>query len=159
MWSKMDPSVPITCTLPFNGDMWRRSNVILKSVRLFRHNFIRGKLLRANSAPCYWTEAIARDLDISKKITVVNNIIHFDTPSPRRADRIQFANGQSPPPYEQIMEALNDLELFEDLNNEGEILSEDELPYLLINIIGAIDYTHVGGKFIDEYMLIGGIIN
>ena len=36
----MNQSVPITCTLPFDGDMWRRSTKLLKMVRYFRDGFM-----------------------------------------------------------------------------------------------------------------------
>ena len=36
----MNPSVPITCTLPFDGGMWRKSKQLLKMVRYFRDGFM-----------------------------------------------------------------------------------------------------------------------
>ena len=38
---EMHAAVPITCTLPFNGDMWRRSCNMMKSIRYFRETFVR----------------------------------------------------------------------------------------------------------------------
>tara|TARA_B100000405_G_C16637679_1_gene393729 strand:- start:69 stop:818 length:750 start_codon:yes stop_codon:yes gene_type:complete len=43
----MNASVPITCTLPFDGGMWRRSRTLLKSIRYFRKGFIK--------RPCWTT--------------------------------------------------------------------------------------------------------
>jgi hypothetical protein len=40
-FSHMNASVPITCTLPFDGGMWRNSKELLKMIRYFRKGFIR----------------------------------------------------------------------------------------------------------------------
>ena len=36
----MDASVPVTCTLPFDGGMWRLSKQLVKNIRYFKPNFI-----------------------------------------------------------------------------------------------------------------------
>ncbi len=45
----MNASVPVTCTLPFDGGMWRLSKQLVKNIRYFKPNFIvwgqRGRLL------------------------------------------------------------------------------------------------------------------
>ena len=40
-FSQMNASVPITCTLPFDGGMWRNSRELLRMIRYFRPGFIR----------------------------------------------------------------------------------------------------------------------
>lgn len=40
-FAQMNASVPITCTLPFDGGMWRNSKELLKMIRYFRKGFIR----------------------------------------------------------------------------------------------------------------------
>ena len=41
-FSYMNASVPVTCTLPFDGGMWRNSKELLKMIRYFRKGFNRG---------------------------------------------------------------------------------------------------------------------
>ena len=36
----MNASVPVTCTLPFDGGMWRLSKQLVKNIRYFKPNFI-----------------------------------------------------------------------------------------------------------------------
>jgi hypothetical protein len=36
----MNASVPVTCTLPFDGGMWRRSKQLVKNIRYFKPKFI-----------------------------------------------------------------------------------------------------------------------
>ena len=43
-FSQMNASVPVTCTLPFDGGMWRNSRELLKMVRYFREYFIRSQI-------------------------------------------------------------------------------------------------------------------
>ena len=37
---QMNMSVPISCTLPFDGGMWRNTRDMLEMIRYFRDNFI-----------------------------------------------------------------------------------------------------------------------
>lgn len=36
----MNSSVPVSCTLPFDGGMWRRSKVLLQSIKYFREKLM-----------------------------------------------------------------------------------------------------------------------
>ena len=40
IFSEMNPPVPITCRMPFDGTMWRKTRVLLHHIRYFREGFI-----------------------------------------------------------------------------------------------------------------------
>ena len=67
-FSEMNSSVPITCTLPFDGGMWRNSKELLRMVRYFREGFIRKR------AECWWWRRTV-DESISMKIKIVNLLV------------------------------------------------------------------------------------
>jgi hypothetical protein len=118
---KMNPSVPITCNLPFDCGMWRRSCMMLKSIRFFRPNFIRN---RAHPPLNDFTPKLSKLIDAVDHIC---NSVGEESSS--------FRNGWS---YVEISEALNDLEIYEEGGNDmgGEIDPEQRFlqPYLLIYI-------------------------
>ena len=73
-FKEVNPSVPITCTLPIDGGMWRNSKELMRSLNWFYGSFIRrrvqlqidGSLIHNawENAPCH----------IRDKIRVVNRI-------------------------------------------------------------------------------------
>jgi hypothetical protein len=62
----MNSSVPVTCTLPFDGGMWRRSKVLLQSIKYFRE-----KLMWKPVQP---HETRYLELSLKEKILSVNAI-------------------------------------------------------------------------------------
>ena len=38
---KVNASVPVSCTLPFDGGMWRNSQILLRMIKYFNHGLIR----------------------------------------------------------------------------------------------------------------------
>ena len=41
---KVNSSVPVSCTLPFDGGMWRNSQILLRMIKYFRSGLIRERL-------------------------------------------------------------------------------------------------------------------
>lgn len=70
-FSQMNSSVPITCTLPFDGGMWRNSKKLLKMVRYFRKGFIR-KITDAYYDDQGYQVLKTGEEQISRKIKIVN---------------------------------------------------------------------------------------
>lgn len=68
-FSQMNASVPITCTLPFDGGMWRNSKELLKMIRYFRKGFIR-EIVEINRNGGRTRESSEEKL--KKKIKIVN---------------------------------------------------------------------------------------
>ena len=73
-FSAMNASVPITCTLPFDGGMWRNSKELLKMIRYFREGFIRRPIDYGQPEPGVSWPATYRTVeeDNSMKIKIVN---------------------------------------------------------------------------------------
>jgi len=114
----MNSSVPITCTLPFDGGMWRRSKQILKMVRFFRDGF-----MKIETSP-NWNDDLPgwmEDQDLKSRVDSVN-LIYGDG-----GDSLTYRSGWC---INSIEEALNDFELFETPDHEQE---EDynENPFIL----------------------------
>tara|TARA_B100001094_G_C18027867_1_gene718537 strand:- start:118 stop:897 length:780 start_codon:yes stop_codon:yes gene_type:complete len=115
----MNASVPITCTLPFDGGMWRRSRTLLKSIRYFRKGFIK--------RPC-WTTNMPEfellhyhngppppeEMENSEKISTVN-LMFGDTERSKT-----FFSGGNPDVYEWRIEYIQDA--FEDFR----VIDDDE---------------------------------
>lgn len=112
---KMNMSVPITCTLPFDGGMWRNSQIMLKMIRYFRGSFLRS--IQGARSPINAQTATASD-----KIRIVNKLYHN-----------KFMNqGWG----EQVAEeALNDHILLggDDGEDPNDIPDYGELPYICEN--------------------------
>lgn len=68
----MNSSVPVTCTLPFDGGMWRRSKVLLQSIKYFRE-----KLMWKPVQP-YATRYL--ELSLKEKKSSVNAIYNNESP-------------------------------------------------------------------------------
>ena len=134
-FSQMNSSVPVTCTLPFDGGMWRNSRELLKMVRYFRENFIRSQIHRVG----YFT----KEESVSNKIKIVNLL---------KEDTIRGNVFRSIYSMSMVDEALNDLISFttplnpDTLDREewtdpppGLIETRDidiayeDLPYIIIN--------------------------
>ena len=133
-YQEMNSSVPITCTLPFDGGMWRNSRLLLRSIRYFRRGFIK--------CPC-WTDELEHfalyhyhhgpgspeEMEISQKIGVVDLMLGD---SEKNRD---FRAGWQVP---DIQEALDDFILFEEdeeaERSDDDSSDEEEVskPYLLI---------------------------
>ena len=135
-FSQMNSSVPVTCTLPFDGGMWRNSRELLKMIRYFRENFIRSQI---HSEGNY---NFTKEESVSNKIKIVNLL---------KEDSIRGSIFRSIYSMSMIDEALNDLISFttplnpEALDREEwptttwGVLTRDidiayeDLPYIIIN--------------------------
>ena len=118
-FSEMDGSVPITCTLPFDGGMWRNSRDLLKMIHYFREEFIRREGI----------DYLNDDL-VSNKIKIVN-LLYEESMRANIFRRISIFD---------IDEALNDLITFKDptdTSREYRDLDESMMPY--ITVIGRLD--------------------
>lgn len=132
-YHEMNSSVPITCTLPFDGGMWRSSRLLLRSIRYFRRGFIK--------CPCFTDKmeefALHRyyhgngppdEMEIPQKIKTVNLML---------GDTEQSQNFRGGWGIADIQEALDDLILFEE-DSEAERSDdewsdeEEEKPYILV---------------------------
>ncbi len=71
---RMNMSVPISCTLPFDGGMWRNSQDMLEMIRYFRDNFIRRRIqIQVDGyLPGTWVDENA---NIRDKVRLVNNAL------------------------------------------------------------------------------------
>lgn len=136
-FSQMNASVPITCTLPFDGGMWRNSRELLKMIRYFREYFIRSQI---HSEGNYNS---TKEESFSNKIKIVNLL---------KEDSIRGNVFRSNNSMSMIDEALNDLISFTTpLNNLEETdgvespdppglietsdidIDYEDLPYIMIN--------------------------
>ena len=130
-FSQMNASVPITCTLPFDGGMWRNSRELLKMVRYFREYFIRSQI---HSEENY---NFTKEESVSNKIKIVNLLKEESI----RGNVFRSINSIS-----MIDEALNDLISFTTpLNNPDASdgvewpgprdidIAYEDLPYIMIN--------------------------
>jgi hypothetical protein len=106
---EMNPSVPITCKLPFDGRMWRNSISLLKTIRYFRENFMNKEIVK-DLGTYYNIEQIT-----SEKIQTVNSFLDTSLKGCEFRDRFSILD---------IDEARCDFEIFsEDM--------EPDYPYLL----------------------------
>ena len=115
----MNASVPITCTLPFDGGMWRNSKDLLKMIRYFREGFIRKELDRISTG----------EQSNSVKIKIVNLL---------KEESVRASMFRSVASISMVDEALGDLVLFtngtydSDTENSEDIEWE-QLPYLILS--------------------------
>lgn len=117
-FNKMNSQVPITCTLPFDNGMWKQSCELLKSIRYMRYGFLRRKF------PIKDDYAEDIELEIPLKIKCIN-LIRDD----RRGLKFRRYYG-----IKTIKEALDDLEIYQEVDMFEEETPYNELPYLLIEI-------------------------
>ena len=114
---QMNSSVPITCTLRVDGGMWRRSKQILKMVRFFRDGFMKIETLPDwNDELPGWIEGQG----LKSRVNSVN-LIYGDG-----GDSLTYRSGWC---INSIEEALNDFELFEEVDGDKE--DYDEKPFIL----------------------------
>lgn len=151
-YNEMNADVPITCTLPFDGGMWRNSRLLLRSIRYFRKGFIKcpswmDELEEFALSRYYHGPAPPDEMEIPQKIKIVNIMIGDTEKS--RALRGSWG-------IPEIQEALEDFILFEeDLEAErsDDELSDDEGdeagPYLLIEKVSRF-FEGGGGCGIGE---------
>lgn len=71
---RMNMSVPISCTLPFDGGMWRNSQDMLAMIRYFRDNFIRRRVQIQVDGFLTGTW-IDYNANIREKVRLVNNAL------------------------------------------------------------------------------------
>ena len=115
-FSQMNASVPITCTLPFDGGMWRNTRLLLRNIRYFRRNFIRKHIPDG----IHFIKSL--DEKLSKKIYIVNLINRVPGCGRWRGDS-----------HKVIDEALNDMISFDDYDfEEGSVAWENDLPYIIL---------------------------
>jgi hypothetical protein len=76
-FAQMNASVPITCTLPFDGGMWRNSKELLKMIRYFRKGFIR-EIVEINRNMGY-ERITSVEEKLKKKIKIVNLVNNRDS--------------------------------------------------------------------------------
>ena len=113
---QMNASVPITCTLPFDGGMWRNTRLLLRNIRYFRRNFIRKHIPDG----IHFIKSL--DEKLSKKIYIVNLINRVPGCGRWRGDS-----------HKVIDEALNDMISFDDYDfEEGSVAWENDLPYIIL---------------------------
>jgi len=117
-FSSMNASVPITCTLPFDGGMWRNSRDLLKMIRYFREGFISQEL-----------DGRSTDEQLnSVKIKIVNLL---------KEDSVRANIFRSVTSLSMVDEALEDLILFTEREVEE---TWEQLPYLILT--AEIDNIH-----------------
>ena len=132
-FSHMNACVPITCTLPFDGGMWRRSCELLKTIRLFRETFLREEDRRPLTQ---WSGPPEREQRFSGKIQTVNMFLD-DTFA-----GIDFRRGWT---LVEIKEALNDLEVFDEppVDFGYDLVEIEEKPYVLVKRMAGRRYIDI----------------
>lgn len=110
-FSSMNASVPITCTLPFDGGMWRNSRDLLKMIRYFREGFIRQEL----------DGRLTGEQLNSVKIKIVNLL---------KEDSVRASMFRSVASLSMVDEALEDLILFTERDVEE---TWEQLPCLILS--------------------------
>ena len=116
-FAQMNASVPITCTLPFDGGMWRNSKELLKMIRYFRKGFIR-EITEINRNMGYERIRSVEE-KLKKKIKIVNLVNNHDAEGSHF--RLHYTLGE-------IEEALDTLIEYE--NYPEPDWSWEEFPYI-----------------------------
>lgn len=112
-FAHMNSAVPVTCSLPFDGGMWRNSKDMLKMIRYFRRGFIRKRIGNLITD---------QDETIKMKSSAVNLLVGESFES--NIFRSQYSrNG--------VDEALGDLINLEDYPE----IEYDELPFIVLNTV------------------------
>ena len=112
-FASMNAAVPITCTLPFDGGMWRNSRKLLKMIRYFRPGFIR-------ETPVTRYGNISNDETIKRKTQAVNLLVGESLESNVFRSEYSLCDAD---------EALGDLIHLED----DPEMEYDELPYISLS--------------------------
>lgn len=126
-FNQMNSLVPVTCTLPFDNGMWKNSCELLKSIRFMRKGFLRRKYpVDDHAEDSIWTHSEDIDLELPLKIKCINLISE---------DSIDGSEFRGDFGIGSIREALDDFEMYQDIDNEiEEETPYNELPYLLIEV-------------------------
>ena len=121
-FSQMNPSVPITCKLPFDGGMWRNSCLLVKSIHYFRKGFLK-RFPRTERLDGYEEE-----MSYKQKINTVTLMM---------GDTIKSQNFRNQWNLSDIREALSDFVLFEDTDHaySGDPDLEEEKPFIIVEKI------------------------
>lgn len=90
---RINASVPVSCTLPFDGGMWRNSRVLLKMIKYFNPGLIRERLSDDAEMFVKHTEG-----SISFKATTVNMIYGEDS-----FERHEFLDGWAQHDLEDVI--------------------------------------------------------
>jgi len=100
---KVNSSVPVSCTLPFDGGMWRNSQILLRMIKYFRSGFIRERLGDES-------ENIVTHIDgsILFKALTVNMIYGEDS-----FERHEFLDGWAQHDLEGVVREFEEYESFE----------------------------------------------
>lgn len=114
-------SVPITCNLPFDGEIWRRSCLLLKSIKYFKENFIREEITFEGGID----ETINTDQYLPDKIKTVNLI--FDKGSKGYHFRQMYS-------IDEIQETLCDFDIFEEADDD------EYIPFILVSMDNTENY-------------------
>jgi len=121
-FSMMNSSVPITCTLPFDGDMWRRSCLLLKSIHYFRKGFLK----YPGSCRTERLDGEEEEMSYKQKINTVILML---------GDTLTSQDFRNQWNLSDIREAMEDFILFEDTDHaySGDPdLEATEKPFIIV---------------------------
>ena len=147
----VNSGVPITCTLPFDGGMWRKSVRLLRMIPYFRKGILRKPTLQNQH-----NDSI---LEVSHSIKAVN-LIHDDSVwgEKFRAKDIYEIRSQK-----MIQECVDDFIIYEDVYNEYDPIPMNEMPYILICTYNPYNSNNDDNPILhftqNEEMYIEGIYN
>jgi hypothetical protein len=95
---KVNESVPVSCTLPFDGGMWRNSQILLRMIKYFNPGLIRERLSDESENIVTHTEG-----DIRFKAATVNMVYGEDS-----FERHEFLDGWSQYDLEEVVRELEE---------------------------------------------------
>ena len=124
-FSRMNPSVPITCKLPFDGGMWRNSCLLLKSIHYFRKGFLKFP----GGALTQRLDGYEEEMSYKQKINTVTLML---------GDTITSQDFRNQWNLSDIREALEDFVIFEDTDHaySGDPdLEAEEKPFIIVEKI------------------------
>jgi len=125
-FSEMNTCVPITCNLPFNGIMWRKSFALLKSIIYLREGFLRKQnVMYLNYESVYLNPK--EDQTYSEKIKTINLFLDDSVRG------FEFRRWTS---KAEIEEAILDYILFDC----EDVMPRDEYPYIISHGINENSY-------------------
>ena len=154
-FNNVNSGVPITCTLPFDGGMWRNSVRLLRMISYFRHGILRRPRLQ-NEEYIEHNDSI---LEVSHSIKVVN-LIHDDCEKCDIFTRSAIIQDYSCITRKMIQECVNDFVIYEDVYNEYDPTPMNEMPYIFICTYNLNNDDHPVLHFNqNEEMYIEGIYN
>ena len=152
----VNSGVPITCTLPFDGGMWRNSVRLLRMIPYFREGVLRRCRLEEGQHFIHHLPLMM--LEVSHSIKAVN-LIHDDS---EKGEKFRGRYFHEPHSQKILQECVNDFVTYEDVYNEYDPIPMSEMPYILIctyNINDDNDDTPIFHFNKKEVMYIEGIYN